>query len=251
MTRGWALKWKNHTSIARAIARELNLPPMLEEALVRGSTEPDRYNDMIADGRHGRFRRVSHHSPSAPLMMGLVWGARSCVLRGDEIQGCRELGRSLHYIQDKSVPYSTRRKHDRMEQALGERDIDLEAIRRGVEISRPSPRFVRRVIHRVRPSGNHGRIISRACQASASVAASVLLHSNPPPEIIRGIRRSRKKCLVMTTILFAVLVLGAFGYVEISDPILLLVILILLPLAALSLVFYKRKGEEGRWFGVH
>jgi len=48
------MKWKSHTSIARAIADELAMPEELERALCAGSVEPDKRPDAAyREGKKG------------------------------------------------------------------------------------------------------------------------------------------------------------------------------------------------------
>jgi hypothetical protein len=248
---GSTLKWKNHTSIARAISREMELPALLEDVLVQGSIDPDRYPDLMKnDSSDDHWRRVPHHSPTTSLIMSYVWRARRCFVEGEDGIGTFNLGRALHYLQDRTVGFSTRRQHDRKERQIGDWEVDSQAIRSGINHAVPSPRYVRRLVTGIKPTKQAGRVMSNACYDSAALAAAVIGTRAAPRGLARKARRSKRMNLVILIAMFSLTTFGAYNYLETHNLVFLVLASIAAIMAVLSSAFRTRRKDEARWFGL-
>jgi hypothetical protein len=186
------MKWKSHVSIARAISAEMCLPEELERGLCNGSVEPDRRPDLAyrENGRRLRIVRAPHHNPPTGTIMAYLWRARRAYLIGNDYWAMKNLGRALHYIQDKSVSPGRRfRRHDAREEYVADLTPPWEAVVEGIEIAECSPRFVRECIRKVRPLRRPEEIMYQATLFSSAIAASVL---GPPDADIDLMERYRK-----------------------------------------------------------
>lgn len=248
---GSSLKWKNHTSIVKAISRELELPIVLEDVLVEGSIDPDRYPDLMLSNRsNAQWRRVPHHSPTTSLIMDYVWRARRCMMEGEESVGMFNLGRALHYLQDRTVRFSTKRQHDRKERKIGDWEVDYQAIRSGVRDAVSSPRYVNRLVGGIKPTKQAGRVMRHACYDSAALAAAVIGTREVPKGLANRARRSRWMNMVVLITMFILTMFGVYNFLETNKLVFLGLASIAAVLAvASSAVRAKRKGEA-RWFGL-
>lgn len=175
------MKWKSHVAIAKAISAEMGLPDELERALCNGSVEPDRRPDAAFREQGSRLRvvRAPHHTPPTGTIMAYMWRARQAYLIGNDYWALKNLGRGLHYIQDKSVsPGRNFRRHDAREEEVADLCPMRHAVLDGIDAAVCSPRFVRRCVTDVRPLKNPDEIMHQATLFSAAISASVL----GPPE---------------------------------------------------------------------
>jgi hypothetical protein len=248
---GTSLKWKNHTSIARAISRELELPIILEDVLVEGSIDPDRYPDLMKKDRSDyHWRRVPHHSPTTSLIMNYVWRARKCIVEGEESIGMFNLGRALHYLQDRTVGFSTRRQHDRKERQIGDWDVDPQSIRSGIRDAVSSPRYVNRLVRGIKPTKQAGRAMRHACYDSAAMVAAVIGTREVPKGLAKKARRSRRINMVLLIIMCTLALFGIYNYLETNKLMFLGITSIAVVLAVASSAFRGRRKDEARWFGL-
>ncbi|MCS7365346.1 MAG: hypothetical protein NDF54_07920 [archaeon GB-1867-035] len=102
------MKWKTHRLIAKLIGREFNFSPGLVEILSKGSIDPDIHPDYtyrVYGYKRVRIKKVveSHHNASTSLIMKYIWKSRDAWLNGDTVSALFNLGRALHYVQDKCV----------------------------------------------------------------------------------------------------------------------------------------------------
>lgn len=244
------MKWKNHMSIARSIARALMLTDGEEEMLVEGSIDPDRNPDLVLrkDGRH--IGKMPHHSPTTGVVMRYVWDARNSLLSDRRLEAMMALGRALHYIQDRSVGFSSRRQHDRKEKKIGFEEVDLEAVDRGIMDAVSSPRYVRRIVKKVKPHKGSNKAMSRACYHSAAIAAAVIGQLQAHAGLEESYRRSRRRHLVSILLSSGTFLAGTYGVVWLESYQYLA-----LPIAGILLLLvdgaiYARRKDEARWFGL-
>lgn len=185
------VKWKSHRAITREVCAALGLEDSYCELMVAGAVEPDRHHEVIKDQR-GFYRRVRHHgSPNSVIMM-FVWKARMAFLEGDFEEASRDLGRALHYIQDRSVSKGWRGcSHDRREAAVAEVLVPVRAIEIGIEGAVSSPMFVRECILATKEQREPGRIVFQASMISAAVTKAVVSDPDPPIGLERTLARAR------------------------------------------------------------
>lgn len=246
------MKWKSHISIAKAIALEMGLPEELERGLCNGSVEPDRRPDAAfrEQGRGLRIVRAPHHDPPAGTIMAYLWRARKAYLLGNDYWAVKNLGRALHYVQDKSVsPGRGFRRHDAREEYVADLTPPRKAVVAGIEVAECSPRFVRQCIAEVRPQKRPDEILFQATLYSAAIAASVLGPPDPEDALLDRYRRAVKAhrlrpalggvaAAASVTAAFAGLHPGVAAFaglaaaVIIADP------------------AYRRVCREAEWFGL-
>ncbi len=248
------MKWKTHTSIARAISKSLNLPKDLEKALSQGSIEPDKYPDKVLRvGRGGVYTTTaSHHDPEMKIIMKHIWSARSAHLRGDDFSTMRSLGRALHYIQDKSVSKGfLGLSHDSREDEVSYQPIPENAIEKGIDIAVSSPHFIKKSIKSVRPKKNPDEIMYQACMYSAAIAKAVIGDKTPSDKLVRNFKfvkeKYRKRTIPIALVTSGIISIGSvvmqnFWYI-------LLGILAGYIAQRLDLRYHYLK-EEARWFGI-
>jgi hypothetical protein len=247
---GSSLKWKNHTSIARIISRELELPRVLEDVLVEGSVDPDRYPDLMRSDRgEDGWRKVPHHSPTTSLILDYVWRARGSIVNGDESVGMFNLGRAMHYLQDRTVGFSSKKQHDRKEKQIGEWEVDPQAIRHGISDAFSSPRYVNGLVRGVKPTKQAGRAMRYACYDSAALAAAVIGTREAPKCLAKRSRRSRRMNAVVLISAFVLTIFGIYNYLETTELKFLALILIAVVFGVASSTLRNRRKEEARWFG--
>ncbi len=233
------MKWSNHIAIARAVASLLEMPKNEERLLVEGSVDPDRNPNLVGGAFNGR--RMPHHKAAQSVILDHLWEARSQVLIGQRSLAMLNLGRALHYIQDRSVGFSSRKEHDIREERLSREEPDLKAIWRGIRASRPSSRFVRKVVKNVRPMRRTSKIMSNACFASGAIAATVL--RSPSRVSPKGIWRWS----ITLPIGLLLLALSTYGYLYLDYPFLGLLFPISLLLIPIYVVFAIRRRERVWW----
>jgi hypothetical protein len=238
------LKWNNHKAIARAIASSLELNKNEERLLVEGSIDPDRYPDL--EGKRLDGKRRPHHAPTTEIIMEYVWDARSYLMMGQRSLAMLNLGRALHYIQDRSVGFSSWADHDRKEIEMEQIEPDLRAIRKGIGRSHSSPLFIRKVANRVRPRRNTRKAMREACRASGAVSAAVLkLPRGSGSRSIRGVWTPR----ICIALALSPVPLGLYGYLVMGRP--YLILLCPLSLLLLSVIIIRRRDRKDLviWYG--
>ncbi len=129
------------------------------EMMLAGAVEPDKHHEVRKDHR-GLLRRVRHHGSPDHVILMFIWKARKAYLEGDYEEASRDMGRALHYIQDRSVAKGWRgRAHDRREAAVAARPVPVRAITIGMEGAVSSPWFVRDCVQATKERGEPDRII--------------------------------------------------------------------------------------------
>jgi hypothetical protein len=241
---GCGLKWYTHAAIAEAIARSLDLSEWEERALVEGTLDPDINPDLLGEPFGVK---MSHHHPINSVILDYIWEARSDLLMGDRPLALLKLGRALHYVQDKCVGFSSWSEHDRKEAQLEEKDPDLKAIRKGVKASRPSPRFVQKVVEGVNPQRRASKAMSSACYASAAIAATVLLL--PPRTGSEESRGSLVGVRAATALVFLLFSIGLYGHFFLDHPILVVLCPLSLLLVIVILIDRGRERDRMLWNG--
>ncbi|HSV42317.1 MAG TPA: hypothetical protein VLH13_02780 [Methanomassiliicoccales archaeon] len=167
------MKWRSHASITRKICSTVALDQELTELMVEGSVEPDRH--PVHSQRGGRTRRIPHHGSDDRTLLILAWKSRKAFLSGETELGCLDLGRLLHYVQDRSVRFGfSVRSHDRMEEEISRCKVPTSAIRAGLDASLPSPYFVKRCIKGLRPCRDPAQAMYRSTATSAALVGAIL-----------------------------------------------------------------------------
>jgi len=245
------MKWKSHTSIARAIAQELALPEELERALCAGSVEPDRRPDAAyRETRAGvRIGRAPHHQPPTGTIMAYLWRSRRAYLQGNDYWAVKSLGRALHYVQDKSVSPGRRfRQHDRREEEVADVAPPREAVVEGIERAVCSPYFVRECVKAVRPLKRPEDIMYEATLYSAAIFASVVGPPDAEEAFVRQYAQARREHLLRWPVAGAIAGAAAAASLLAAQP------LLVLPGAAgaaalvrLDLDYYHLR-REAEWF---
>ena len=246
---GSRLKWSTHMAIARTVSTALGLSKSDERLLVEGSIDPDRNPDLLGKTRRSD-RRMPHHSPTTTVILAYIWEARYNILSGQRSLAMLNLGRALHYVQDMSVGFSSWEDHDRREERLENEDLDLREIRRGTETARSSPRFVRKVIRGVKPERRITSAMSSACYSSAALAAAVV---EIPSSSNDAGTRSRSSCrnrAIIAVILLLLFSLGAYGYLYLDRPYLILLCPVSIILVLLNLISFRRCKENNLWYNL-
>jgi len=242
------MKWTSHAAIARAVSHELSLTRSMEEALREGSIDPDRRPD------YARGRRVPHHRAPDWIIVRHCWSARLRLLDGDAAGAAFDLGRALHYVQDRSVDYHTKWGHDRLEEAIADLVPPMEAVASGVDGAESSPRYVESAARSVRPRRRAQEAMRSACLASAGISAAVLGPLDPEDPLIervereRGRRAKRPMALLASSSIAVASVLAAAALRDWGP---------LLGLAPASLAWPLVAGipdrgleKEAAWFGI-
>jgi|GEM_PF-582903 len=245
------MKWKTHVAISRAICRELNLPKAWEKYLCQGSVEPDRYPDKFGSGR-SYTRHVPHHRPPFSVIMKYIWSARLAYLRGDFREALKNLGRALHYVQDRCVAKGVLGlSHEKGEEDLALLEVEMKAIRKGIDSAKCSPHYVKSVIKSIKPGRNAEEILFNACMYSASIAGAVLGDKKPPRELIKEYETAKKKYF-RVTILLMIRIWGAslIASIVIQDFNMLFGGLFMVFLVRKFDFKYRRLREEVKWFGI-
>jgi hypothetical protein len=220
--------------------------------MLAGVVEPDRNPEHFLSRSDGRWHKVRHHSSPDRIIMMFVWKARLSFLAGNYEEGSRDLGRALHYVQDRAVPmgrFSFR--HDRMEKELARRSVPQEAILQGIHFSMPSPVFISECVHRLRPHRDCTSTLFHATAASAAVVSSVVSVIDPPDSLRctheRAVRRHKVVIWPLSIIIGISFAISGvtFGLWEMIP---------LFPLASALVLFsdreYHRIRRLARWYGL-
>jgi hypothetical protein len=246
------MKWKNHLEIANAVSDQLGLPEELRRVLRQGSIQPDREGDktVVREGALLKRRRVRHHHASKRFIRKLLWKARTAYLEGKEEDALWNLGRALHYVQDRSVatgPWGW--FHDRRESEIGLRHGLPRAFEIGEEASAPSPLFIELCLRSLSPRRDSGAAMHQACMLSSALAFSVM--SNPIASIkMRMEIELSERMLRMVAIPLAIAMAASISSIGIllGQPIL---VALALPPTALVLILGARRRRlrmEAGWF---
>lgn len=248
------MKWKSHTAIAQAIAREMGLSDDLERALCTGSVEPDKRPDRafkVSRGGRTYIGRAPHHAPPTGTIMAYVWRARRAYLQGNDYWAVKSLGRALHYVQDKSVHTGFRGwKHDSREEELADLVPPRKAVREGIERAVCSPGFVRECILAVRPRKDPQEAMYQATLVSSAIFASVIGPPDAEDQFAAEYRTKVRRHHMRIAAAGATISISALFAFMLDQP------LIILPgvvggaaLVGLDLGYYRVRSE-GSWFGL-
>ncbi len=247
------MKWKSHVAIARAISRQLQLPPDLEKALCDGSVEPDKRPDAIVGRKNGRWRfgRLPHHAASSNLIMFYVRTSRIAFLNGQDYWALKNLGRALHYVQDRSVSVGAfGLTHDRRESRIGELRPSPLDVQRGLERAVSSPFFVKERLKKLKGRKGPEEAMRQATLVSSAIVGAVLDDSRSQASFLDSYRVVKRRHWFVRLPLAAI-ILGS----SIAAAFLILEPLLVIPGAIasyLSLRFdfdYYRLKEEAMWYG--
>jgi hypothetical protein len=246
------MKWKTHAAITKAVCHALELDEDYERIMLAGVVEPDRNPEQIRSRSDGKRRKVRHHSSPDRIIMMFVWKARLAFLEGNYEEGSRNLGRALHYVQDRAVPmgrFSFR--HDRMEKEIARRNVPQDAIHQGIQFSLPSPVFIYECIHMMRPRRDSTSALFHATVASAAIASSVVSYTEPSDSLRYKHEKTLRRhemvmwplCIIMG---LSVAISGiTFGHWE---------IIALSPLVSTLILCsdrdYYRFKKLARWYGI-
>jgi hypothetical protein len=245
------VKWKSHRAITREVCAALGLEDHYCELMVAGAVEPDRHHEVRKDKR-GLYRRVRHHgSPNSVILM-FVWKARMAFLEGDYEEASRDMGRALHYIQDRSVSKGWRGlSHDRREAAVAEVRVPVKAIEIGIEGAVSSPMFIRECILATKEHREPERSIFQASMISAAVAKAVVSDPDPPCGLEEALTRARWSYLFIAWPAAVAIGLGMISIASNTGRIwvaALLPLSVLLPILAWSRL--RRLRSMALWYGL-
>lgn len=250
------MKWKTHIAIAKAIANSLGLTQYEREALIEGSIEPDKYPDRVVRvSQRGNLYtgNAPHHNPDNGLIMRYIWYARQNHLKERDAEAMRNLGRALHYIQDKSVYKGVfGGAHDSVEEELTRHhDAVWDGAIKGVSEAKCSPAYVESRVYTVRPTANPHEIARTASAASAAVATAVLGTKTPPTAVVASYKDAKKRFWKIT-IPAALITSLAFLFVAYITHDYLYILPGLLGGYIIQRVDvgYRRWKKEAKWFGV-
>ncbi|NLI74503.1 MAG: hypothetical protein GX369_07020 [Euryarchaeota archaeon] len=245
------MKWKSHIAIARAISIEMGLPEEMERGLCSGSVEPDRRPDAIyrKQGKTLRIARAPHHTPHMDTIMAYIWRARRAYLIGNDYWAVKNLGRALHYVQDKCVsPGKGFRKHDVREEYVADLTPPMEAVVDGIEIAVCSPDFVQQCVAEIRPLKHPEEILFQATLYSAAISAAVLGPLEPEDKMInkyyRTIRLHKLRPFIGSMAAVTSITSIFFNYYLIS------ISTAMVAAVAIANPRYGRVCEEAEWFGL-
>lgn len=201
------MKWKSHTAIARAIAEEADIHGDLRQALYQGVIDPDKSPDYKRSKNGKNFRRMAHHNPSTSMVMDYVWHARYAYLEGDNISAMNNVGRALHYVQDKSVSKGFRGlTHDWRESSIAKLDPPQNEVILAFKKAESSPEFVRSCITSVKGRKNAERAMRVATYYSSAIFAAVM---TPPDHAGENRKKALQQYEQRKLILYATLLIGA------------------------------------------
>lgn len=231
---------------------EIGLPEELERALCSGAVEPDRRPDAAfrEQGRVLRIVRAPHHTPPTGTIMAYMWRARRAYLIGNDYWALKNLGRGLHYIQDKSVsPGRNFRRHDAREEDVADLRPPREAVLEGIEAAICSPDFVRRCVTDVRPLKRPEEIMRQATLFSAAISASVL----GPPDAERDLLdryRMAVKAHRLRPAAAGAITAGSLTSAYVGMHPAMVVAGLAVAAAVLVDPTYRRVCSEAEWFGL-
>ena len=192
------MKWKSHRAITREVCAALGVEDHYCELMLAGAVEPDRHHEVSRDNR-GLLRRVRHHGSPDRVILMFIWKARKAYLEGDLEEASRDMGRALHYIQDRSVAKGWRgRAHDRREAAVAARPVPVRAIAIGMDGAVSSPWFVRDCVQATKERSEPDRIIFQASMMSAAVAKAIVSDPDPPLGLEETLNRARWNYLLIS-----------------------------------------------------
>jgi hypothetical protein len=244
------VKWKSHRAITSEVCAALGLEDRYCELMLAGAVEPDRHHEVRRDHR-GLLRRVRHHGSPDQVILIFIWKARKAYLEGDYEEASRDMGRALHYIQDRSVAKGWRgRAHDRREAAVAARPVPVRAISIGMEGAVSSPWFVRDCVQATKERSEPDRIMFQASMMSAAVAKAIVSDPDPPLGLEGAVRRAHRAYLLISWPLAIGLTVGlvllgvSTGFqLHYVAP---LALLVPIPLRAR----YRRLVRLSQWYGL-
>jgi hypothetical protein len=183
------MKWRTHIAISEVIGKSLDLPKDLEKALIQGAIEPDKC----------RSKYISHHHTYSSLVMRYIWKARLAYLEGKNSEAMRNLGRALHYVQDKSISEGILGLfHDSIEEKISLKSPPQDAIEEGFSISIPSPRFIRSIVENIIPKKDPDEGLRQACMYSAAIAKAIISDRNPPEKLLENFKSAKERYYKLT-----------------------------------------------------
>ncbi|MCE5295913.1 MAG: hypothetical protein LLG16_02265 [Euryarchaeota archaeon] len=184
------MKWKSHAAVTRAVCRAVGMSDYHERIIIGGAIEPDLHPVNVRRGSD-MPGRVAHHGRSDRVINILLWKSRLAFIRGDEEHGCRNLGRALHYVQDKSVSFGRNlSSHDRLEEEIGEMSVPEMAIEIGLDNALCSPIYVSECVRSIEPKRDAYDAIYQATYVSAALTSAVVGTTEATPDLGRELRRA-------------------------------------------------------------
>jgi len=244
------VKWKSHAAITRAVCRAVGLSEYHERIVIDGAIEPDRHPVKARKGS-GASKRVAHHGRSDRAIYILIWKARLAFVQGDEEHGCRNLGRALHYVQDKCVSFGwSKTSHDILEEEIGAINIPRNAIEEGIDHSICSPVFVSECVRSIHPKDDACSAMYEATLISAALAMAVIDGTDAT-----GLGHELKRAenvhrFVVMPLVGTALILIAGAAIMIGDLVILLVAPPVIAVAAMSMRKYAAARNIASWYGL-
>jgi hypothetical protein len=244
------VKWKSHRAITSEVCAALGMEDRYCELMLAGVVEPDRHHEVRKDHR-GLLRRVRHHGSPDHVILMFIWKARKAYLEGDFEEASRDMGRALHYIQDRSVAKGWRgRAHDRREAAVAARPVPVRAITIGMEGAISSPWFVRDCVQATKERSEPDRIIFQASMMSAAVAKAIVSDPDPPLGLEETALRARWAYLLISWPSALGLTIGLVLLGTSTGLQLIYVAPLALTVPILFRIRYRRLVRLSQWYGL-
>jgi len=242
--------------IAKLIGREFSFPPKLVRVLSDGSIDPDIHPDYtyrVYGYRHVKVRRTaeSHHNASTSLIMKYVWKSRDAWLKGNVDGALFNLGRALHYVQDKCVSKGFLGLfHDRIERNLSEANLPEYPFNKVKRKAKASPHFVKNVLNSLRPEKDADKILEKAITTSILITAATLGSKEIPKELLEAYENAKQKFTKRTKP--AAIGIGLISTILLLmfDPLFFPIGLILGYIIYWSDRNYHNLKEEAKWYGI-
>jgi len=250
------VKWKTHRMIAKVIGDEFNFPPKLVRVLSRGSIDPDIHPDYtyrVYGYRRTKIRKtaISHHNVSTSLIMKYIWKSRDAWLKGDMEDALFNLGRALHYVQDKCVSKGFLGLfHDKIEKNLSEASLPKYSFSDIKKDAKSSPRFIKNVLNSLSPEKDAYKILEKAITTSILITASTLGSKEIPKELLEAYKNAKQKFTKRTKPISIGVGLISSILLFIYNPPLFPIGLLLGYVIYWSDRNYHNLKEEARWYGI-
>lgn len=242
--------------ISKLLGKEFNFSSKLVRVLSKGSIDPDVHPDYTyrAYGyRRVKIRKVveSHHNASTSLIMKYVWRSRDAWLNEDMERALFNLGRALHYVQDKCVSKGFLGLfHEKIEKNLSEANFPNYTFNKIKEQAKNSPHFIKNILNSLNPEKDASKILEKAIETSILITASTLSSREAKKELLEAYEEAKQKFMERTKP-------AAIGVGLISTILLFIFNPFFSPL---GLIFgyiiylsdrnYHYLKEEAKWYGI-
>jgi hypothetical protein len=252
------MKWKTHRIIAKILGKEFGLPPNLINLLIKGSIDPDIHPDYtyrIYGYKRFKVYRVAqpHHNAPTNLIMNYIWKARYAWLKEDLEDTMFNIGKALHYIQDKCVSKGFLGLfHESIEEKLSETKLANEYFTKEKTMAKSSPHFIKEIINSLNAEEEGERILKKALHISAIIMASIMSDKNIPEKLYNEYLHVKKRYKRKT---FPIAIVIGLTSIVLFYSFLGLYTLFTGLLIGYTVQWLDRKyhylKEEARWYGIY